>query len=175
MESNRNPPDPTFGPVPGAETPFGRQAREQEARVAREAEEAARNRRAERDGENAANDAIVKREAAAVERERLANVDAEQRRIEAAAERKDAAAAVKAEHDRVKIYMLTPRDPAEPPFHFTGTASHYVVAARSVAEARKIAGGAAGDQAAAWRDHKLSKCTELKPDKPGLIARDMGA
>jgi hypothetical protein len=74
----------------------------------------------------------------------------------------------------LQLYTLRPKDANEPPFHFTGTVQLYVVAAASEKDARHIAAGDAGQHGAAWEDKALSECVLLAPDKPGLVARDMG-
>lgn len=75
----------------------------------------------------------------------------------------------------LKVFVLRPCDPQEPPFHFTGVPAVIVVAAASEKDARRHVAAYFGEpNGAAWGNPKMAECDELMPTKTGIIAKDMG-
>ena len=72
----------------------------------------------------------------------------------------------------LKLWLLEPKDPQEPPFHFHGVPMKIIVAADSKDMARTLAAHENGTDA--WRDEAMSSCVEMQPKSVGVIARDMG-
>lgn len=72
----------------------------------------------------------------------------------------------------LKVWILEPKDPMEPPFHFTGVPQRLVIAADSAAAARRLAASEAGGEV--WQDDKMATCRELQPKRAEVIARITG-
>lgn len=78
---------------------------------------------------------------------------------------------MKTEKPALKLFLLTPRDPLEPPFHFHGVPQKIIVAAESEDAARNFATAENGN--AAWADAEMAMCEEMRPKTAGVVARDL--
>lgn len=83
---------------------------------------------------------------------------------------------VDARHDErtkpaLKLWRLTAKDNNEPPFHFTGVASMYVVAATTEEEARYLAAMCSEPHGPVWMADDITDCDVLAPKEPGVIAQ----
>jgi hypothetical protein len=94
--------------------------------------------------------------------------------VKAADAAKAVAEHVAAAEPELTLFILRPVDRNEPPFHFANVPLTYIVAAHDEKEARSHTAIAAEPHSAAWLDETLSSCEPLKPDMPGVVARDMG-
>lgn len=74
---------------------------------------------------------------------------------------------MKSEKPALKLWLLEPRDPMEPPFHFHGVPAKIIVAAENAVAARNLAASQPGWDA--WKD-AMATCHELQPKVAGVIA-----
>lgn len=71
----------------------------------------------------------------------------------------------------MKLWRLAAKDKDEPPFHFTGVARMYVVAAPTEEEARYLAALCSEPHGPVWMDDDMTDCVALAPKEPGVIAQ----
>lgn len=71
----------------------------------------------------------------------------------------------------LKLYVVYPGNPQEPPFYFSNTPNVMLVAAKSEREARSLAFNEAGH--AAWRDDEKVSVDEYTPRAPMVLTRNL--
>jgi len=75
----------------------------------------------------------------------------------------------------MKLWMLTPKDPQEPPFHFSGVPAVVMVVADNEAQARHMAAewnvqSVMGQDGSAWENDAMSDCVPFQPREAGVVA-----
>jgi hypothetical protein len=89
--------------------------------------------------------------------------------VKAAAASDRVAEMVAAAEPALTLWRLSAKNRDEPPFHFTGVAHTFYVAALTEAEARKHVALGTEPHGAPWLDHKRTDCAPFVPREAGVV------